>query len=175
VTAGVVVWITGLPSSGKSTFARSAAEEMTRRGIPVCMLDGDEVREALAGSFAYTAEGRAAFYESLARLAALLAAQRLVVIVPATAHRRTFRERAKGLAPAYLEVWVDTPLEECARRDTKGLYQAQEAGRVTGLPGADAPYEAPQAPDVVARGGHDARAVAALLVRIGRLRADAVR
>jgi adenylylsulfate kinase len=174
MTAGVVVWITGLPSSGKSTFARAAVEEMTRHGTPVCTLDGDEVREALVGSFAYTPEGRAGFYESIARLAALLAAQGLVVVVPATAHRRAFRERAKALAPAFLEVLVDTPLEECARRDTKGLYQAQKAGRVTELPGADAPYEAPGAPDVVARGGHDSRAVAELLVRIGRLREGAV-
>jgi adenylylsulfate kinase len=169
---GAVVWITGLPSSGKSTFARAVTEEMSRRGITVCTLDGDEVREALGGAFSYTTQGRAAFYETLARLASLLAKQELVVLVPATAQRRAFRERAKALAPAFVEVWVDTPLEECARRDTKGLYGAQKAGSVSDVPGADAPYEAPGAPDVVAHGGRDARAVAALLVRIGRLRAN---
>ena len=170
-TTGAVIWITGLPSSGKSTLAAAATKEMSRRGVTACTLDGDEVREALGECFAYTSDGRAAFYETLARLAALLARQGLVVLVPATAHRLTFRERARALSPAFLEVWVDTPLEECARRDSKGLYRAQQVGSVSDLPGAGTPYEAPRAPDIVAHGGRDVRAVAALLVRVGRLRA----
>lgn len=168
---GAVVWITGLPSSGKSTLAGAAVEELSRRGVTVCTLDGDEVREALGGSFAYTPEERSAFYETLARLAALLARQGLVVLVPATAHRLAFRERAKALSPAFVEVWVDTPLEECARRDSKGLYRAQQAGSASDVPGAGAPYETPLTPDIIAHGGRDARAIAALLVRVGRLRA----
>lgn len=170
MTPGVVVWITGLPSAGKSTFARGTSQELARRGILACVLDGDDVREALAGGLAYTAEERAAFYEVLARLAALLAAQGHVVLVAATAHRRAFRERARELWPTFVEVWVDTPVEEAVRRDTKGLYRAQAAGRASNVPGADAPYEPPLAADARASGGKDARAIEEVSKRVEELR-----
>lgn len=165
---GVVVWITGLPSAGKSTFARRLSREMTRRNASVCVLDGDDVREALR-AHSHTAEDRAAFYEILARLAALLAAQGLVVLVPATAHRRAFRERARELAPAFVEAWIDTPVEESMRRDTKGLYRAQASGRASDVPGADALYEPPLAADVRALGGDDTVAVSAAADLVERL------
>ena len=170
MTPGVVVWITGLPSAGKSTFARALSDELTRRGISACVLDGDDVREALAGSLGYASEERSAFYEVLARLAALLAAQGLVVLVAATAHRRAFRERAHELWRQFVEVWVTTPIEECVRRDTKGLYRAQARGRASDVPGADTAYEAPLEADVHAHGGEDAPAVLATADRIERLR-----
>ena len=124
---GVVVWVTGLPSSGKST---------------------------------------------LARLAALLARQGLVILVPASSHRRAYRQAARRLAPRFLEVFVDVPLEECARRDAKGLYALARAGRAPNLPGAGAAYEPPLAPDVTARGGQDRLAIATILARLekGRTR-----
>ena len=156
--SGVVVWLTGLPSAGKSALARRIDEEARRALLPICILDGDEVREALGAKFGYSAEERAAFYETLARLGALLARQGLTVLIPATAPLRRFRERAKELAPAFVEVWVDTPLEECVRRDAKGLFRARVAGSVRDVPCADAPYEPPLAPDVVAHGGDDAQA-----------------
>lgn len=163
MSQGVVVWITGLPSAGKSTLALAIAAELRASGTSACLLDGDEVRKALAVGLGYGSAERAAFYETLARLAALLAAQGLVVLVPATAHRRAFRERARELAPAYVEVCVATPKEECVLRDNKGLYEAQGGGHVSGLPGADAEYEPPLAPDVVASGGTDSAAIARVL------------
>ncbi len=138
---GVVVWFTGPPSSGKSTLAVRVAAELDR---PV-LLDGDEVREALRPPLGFTEEERDAFYETLARLAALLAQQGFVVLVAATAHRRFFRQRARALAPRFVEVFVATPLEECMRRDAKGLY----ARSTTELPGGDVTYERPVAPEVV--------------------------
>ena len=173
MTSGVVGWITGLPSAGTSTFARALSDELTRRGTSACVLDGDEVREALAGSLGYTNEERSAFYEVLARLAALLAVQGFVVLVAATAHRRVFRERARKLWQPFVEVWVVTPVEECVRRDTKGLYRAQASGRATDVPGADTSYEAPLEADVHAHGGEDAPAVTATADRIQRLRGGA--
>jgi adenylylsulfate kinase len=169
VSAGTVVWITGLPGAGKSTFAARVAARLRAAGAPCAVLDGDEVRGALGLPAGRGPAERDAFYESLARLAALLAGQGLVAIVAATANRAAHRERARALAPRYLEVHVATPAAECARRDPKGLYRAARAGAATGLPGADAPYEAPAAPDVAAAGGEDDAAVDRIMMRLAHV------
>jgi len=148
---GVVVWMTGRPASGKSTLAREVGREL--RGAIV--LDGDDVRDALRPPPGYDEAARDAFYETLARLAALLARQGHVVIVPATAPRRAYRERARALAPSFVEVYVDTPLEECARRDPKGLYAQAALDPELALPGVNAPFEPPEDADVVVMPGDD--------------------
>jgi adenylylsulfate kinase len=158
--SGVVAWITGLPSAGKSTLARRVAERCRAAGLPCALLDGDEVRAALVPPPGYDDEARDRFYGTLARLAALLAGQGLVVVVAATAHRRAWRERARHGAPRFVEVLVATPLDACAARDAKGLYARARAGGATALPGAGAEYEPPLAPDVVAAGGEDEAAAA---------------
>lgn len=154
VEPGWVVWFTGLPSSGKSTLAARVRQRLAEHA-PVALLDGDAVRAALVPPPGYDATARADFYATLSHLAALLAAEGLVVLVAATAHRRAFRDDARAEAPRFLEVYVATPLEECRRRDTKGLYAASP----THLPGAGEQYEPPILPEVVARGGNDERAV----------------
>lgn len=164
--AGVVVWVTGLPSAGKSTLAEGLLQKLCARGAAACLLDGDRVRASLVPPPGYSPEERANFYETLARLAALLASQGLFVIVAATAHRRVFRERARELAPEFVEVWVDTPLSECQGRDAKGLYAASERGEARDLPGPVTEYEVPSQPDVVAHGGTDAAAIEALIARL---------
>jgi adenylylsulfate kinase len=165
---GAVVWITGLPSSGKSTLAERVRRRLIEAGIASCTLDGDAVRAALVPSPGYTPEARDAFYATLAGLAALLAGQRLVVIVPATAHRAAYRAEARRVAPRFVEVYVATGPEECQRRDAKGLYAATGAGLAAGLPGADLAYEPPDAPDVVASGGEDDEAAGRILARLAR-------
>jgi adenylylsulfate kinase len=152
---GAVVWITGLPSSGKSTFAGRLRQWLAEVGRPSCTLDGDEVRQALVPAPGYTPGARDDFYATLARLAALIAAQGLVVVVPATAHRAAYRAEARRLSPRFVEVYVDVPVDECRRRDAKGLY----AAAVGALPGDDVAYEAPDAPEVMAKGGQDDEAV----------------
>jgi adenylylsulfate kinase len=159
MSAGTVVWVTGLPGSGKTTLAGRIAERLRAAGAACAVLDGDEVRGALERPAGEGEAERDAFYAALGRLAALLARQGLVVVVAATANRAAHRERARALAPRYLEVLVATPPEECERRDPKGLYAAARAGRARGVPGLDAAYEAPADPDVVASGGEDAAAV----------------
>lgn len=144
---GVVAWFTGLPSSGKSTLAHAVAGELRLRGVEPVVLDGDEVRGAMLPKPGYDEASRAAVYGTLARLAALIARQGHVVLVPATAHRRAFRDAARALAPAFVEIFVDTPADECRRRDTKGLY----AANVADAPGAGVAYERPLAPDVIVR------------------------
>jgi adenylylsulfate kinase len=152
---GAVVWITGLPSSGKSTLALRIADRLRAAGRPTAILDGDQVRASFDPRPGYDAEARSRFYGTLAHLAALLARQGLVAVVAATAHRRAFRERARALAPRFVEVFVDVPVETCAERDVKGLYAAARRGALTELPGAGSGYERPSTPDVVAGGGED--------------------
>ena len=168
MTAAVVAWITGLPSSGKSTFAERAREALEARGVSACVLDGDAVRACLVPKVGYAPADRANFYLTLANLAALIARQGLLVLVPATANRREFRERARALAPAFVEIWVDTPLEECALRDTKGLYAAARAGTAHAVPGGDERYEPPANAEIIAHGGDDEEAVARLCTHVLR-------
>ncbi|MBI3184029.1 MAG: adenylyl-sulfate kinase [Myxococcales bacterium] len=162
---GWVVWVTGRPSSGKSTFAGAVLRKLRQRGRASVLLDGDEVRRSLVPSPGYSPEERERFYATLANLAGALARQGLVVLVAATAHRRVIRARARKLAPRFLEVYLDVSAEECARRDTKGLYARARAGLAPTLPGAGVRYEPPSKPEVVAKGGRDARAVEEVLER----------
>jgi adenylylsulfate kinase len=158
--AGTVIWITGLPASGKSTFARRVQLALGDAGRAAIVLDGDEVR-AILGADGYEAAARDAFYRALGRLAALVANQGLTAVVPATAPRRTHRDDARACAPAFVEVWIRAPIGDCESRDFKGLYQRARSGEIESLPGLGAPYEAPTAPEVIADGGLDDRAVAA--------------
>ncbi len=160
---GCVVWLTGLPSSGKSTLGARIRDAARAAGLPVVLLDGDAVRDALVPRPGYTAEARDDFYATLARLAALFANDGAVAIVAATAHRRAYRERARALAPRFIEVHVDVDPAECARRDAKGLFAAVREGAARELPGADIAYEPPVAADVTASGGRDEAAAAAVL------------
>lgn len=154
MSAGPIVWLTGLPSSGKSTLAAGVAEALRRRGEPVLVLDGDAVRAALVPPPGYDDAARAGFYATLAQLAALGARQGLTVLVPATAHLRRFREAARAMAPGrFVEVFVDTDPSTCRTRDAKGLYAAAIVAGT--LPGAGATYEPPEHADVVVRPGDE--------------------
>jgi adenylylsulfate kinase len=170
MNASVVVWITGLPSSGKSTLARQLHAALGARGVPSCVLDGDAVRKSLVPSPGYSTPERKDFYETLARFAALLAAQGLVVLVPATAHLRAYREQARALAPAYVEVFVDTPLAECELRDSKGLYRKSRAGDAPNMPGSSEDYEPPEDPDFTCQGLLDPAALARFLALLATVR-----
>lgn len=151
--SGVVAWLTGLPSSGKSTLAAKVAERLRARGAPCVILDGDEVRARLRPAPGYDDAGRDAFYATLAGLAGYLASQGAIVLVPATAHLRVFRDRARSLAPRFVEVFVDTPAEVCMARDAKGLYAAAaQQGNRGSLPGAGALYEPPPSPELRVHG-----------------------
>ena len=157
--AGAVAWVTGLPSSGKSTFARALATRLRAAGRPAAVLDGDDVRAALAPALGYGPADRAAFYAGLGDLALLLAAQEITAIVAATAPLRAFRDRVRARAGRFVEVHLDVAAGTCAERDEKGLWAAARAGRAPELPGAGAPYEPPLEAEVVGSGGEDGPAV----------------
>lgn len=167
--SGVVVWMTGKPSSGKSTLAVAVRQRLRASGTPSCVLDGDEVRTAFVPRHGYDPKSRDEYYATLANLAGVLARQGLVVVVPATAHLKTFRERARERAPRFVEVYVEATQAEVEARDAKGLYRAVREGRAGGVPGADLGYEVPERPDVVAHGGLDGEAVERILRLVGEV------
>jgi adenylylsulfate kinase len=161
-----VVWFTGLPASGKSTLARRVHAHFMRGGRASVLLDGDELRDIL-GAHSYAPEDRTRFYRALAALAAVLAHQGIIVLVAATAPQRADRDHARAAlhgdgGGVFVEVWVDTPLAECEARDPKGLYARARRGEATELPGLGVAYERPISPEVIATGGCDDDAVAAI-------------
>jgi adenylylsulfate kinase len=147
---GRVIWLTGLPSAGKTTIAVALAERLTDAGRPVHVLDGDAVRRELCADLGY---GRADRDENVRRIgyvADLLARHGVIVVCPVVSPYRSARDAVRERAgERFVEVWVATPVAVCAQRDVKGLYARQRAGAMTGLTGVDDPYEEPLAPEVV--------------------------
>ncbi len=164
---GAVVWFTGLPASGKTTLAERLAGQLRAARVPAVVLDGDEVRDVLVPRPGHDLDGRDAFYRTLAGLASLLAHRGLIAIVAATAHRRGWRDAARARAPRFVEVYVATDVDECRRRDPKGLYGRDET--LAALPGQGVVYEVPEHPDLIAPHGDDPRIVDAVLalLRVG--------
>lgn len=164
---GAIVWFTGLPSAGKSTLARALVAALREAGRPSLLLDGDEVREVLVPRHGHDEAGRDAFYRSMVGVATIAARQGLVAIIAATGHRRLWRDLARAQVRRFVEVHVATPLDECQRRDAKGLYARLGAG--SQLPGLGIPYEPPIAPEVVASGDDTPRVLDAVLtaLRVG--------
>ncbi|HYQ02635.1 MAG TPA: adenylyl-sulfate kinase [Polyangiaceae bacterium] len=169
---GAIVWFTGLPSSGKSRLARRVQLSLVEKRVACCMLDGDRVRSLLHPTPGYSNSERNDFYLTLGELSLELAEQGLIVLVPATANRRAFRDRIRERAPHFLEVWMTAPLEECRARDGKGLYAQTAGGQVQGLPGADSAYEAPEAAELTATGGDDDDALAEIIRAVAKVLAQ---
>ncbi|MFF3249822.1 adenylyl-sulfate kinase [Actinacidiphila glaucinigra] len=150
--AGATVWLTGLPSAGKTTIARSLAARLRGEGHRVEVLDGDEIREFLSAGLGFGREDRHTNVQRIGFVAELLASNGVKVLVPVIApyadSREAVRKRHEARGTAYLEVHVATPVEVCSVRDVKGLYAKQAAGEISGLTGVDDPYEAPEIPDL---------------------------
>lgn len=168
------IWLTGLPACGKSAIARELARLLHVRGVSAAVLESDVLRTQITPYARYDEAERDQFYAALVHLGSFLAGHGRPVIFDATANRRRYREAARARIARFAEVWVDTPPEVCAARDPKGLYRAAREGRSATLPGAQDPYEPPQAPELVVRGDagtpeEGARAVIALLERRGWL------
>jgi len=166
-TRGATVWFTGLPASGKSTVAGAVEAELVRSGRAAYRLDGDNLRHGVCGDLGFTAADRDRNVRRTAEVARLFADAGLVALVSvvspyaeARAFARDLHER-DGLR--FIEVYVNTPLSECQRRDPKGLYARAKAGDLKGFTGVDDPYEAPLDPDVELRGLDLAAAVERVL------------
>jgi len=148
---GFVVWFTGLSASGKTTIANIVEPELERRGFLVDHLDGDIIRTHLSKGLGYSKEDRDANIARIGWVAARLARAGAVVVVSAISPYAEARRHARSLveqhAP-FVEVHMATPLEECARRDPKGLYAAAFAGEIDDFTGVSAPYEEPRDPEL---------------------------
>jgi bifunctional enzyme CysN/CysC len=151
--AGATIWLTGLPAAGKSTIGRAIEERLVKAGRPAYLLDGDNLRHGLNGDLGFDEEARAENVRRTAHVARLLAECGAVALVSLVSPYAADREMAAALHAAedldFIEVFVSTPLEQCERRDPKGLYARARAGELAGLTGIGAPYEQPERPDVV--------------------------
>ena len=150
---GATVWLTGLPSAGKSTIAHGCEAQLRARGLRVEVLDGDAVRPHLAAARGYSRDDRAINIRRIGWVAELLARNGVLVLVSAIAPFRDVRAEVRTAHAAngtcYQEVHVSTPVEVAAERDVKGLYARQRVGEIRGLTGVDDPYEVPLHPDLV--------------------------
>ena len=149
---GVTVWMTGLSGSGKSTIAYSAEEMLIRAGRAAYVLDGDNLRHGLNSDLGFGAADRSENVRRVGEVARLLADAGLVVLVPVispfASDRKMVREAHEQASLAFVEVFVDAPLEVCEQRDPKGLYARARAGEISDMTGLDSPYEPPESPDL---------------------------
>ncbi|MPR13425.1 sulfate adenylyltransferase subunit CysN, partial [Microvirga tunisiensis] len=145
-----VVWFTGLSGSGKSTIANALEKLLHAQGKHTYLLDGDNVRHGLNRDLGFANEDRVENIRRVAEVAKLMADAGLIVIVSFISPFKSERLLARDLVGAgeFVEIFVDTPLEECARRDPKGLYSKAIAGEIKNFTGIDSPYEAPENPEV---------------------------
>ena len=153
---GATLWLTGLPSSGKSTVAAAAEAQLVRSGRHALRLDGDNLRHGLNADLGFGAEDRAENVRRTAHAAALLAEAGVVAVTslvsPYAADRDAARQLHAERGLPFYEIHVATSLDECERRDSKGLYARARAGELTGMTGIDDPYEEPAAPELVVDG-----------------------
>jgi adenylylsulfate kinase len=140
---GFVVWLTGLSGAGKSTIADALAPELRAAGKKVEVLDGDIVRTHLSKGLGFSREDRDTNIARIAFVAHLLARNGVVVIVSAISPYKETREAARRTIGEFVEVHVAPPLEECVRRDTKGLYKKALSGEIAQFTGVSDPYEPP--------------------------------
>lgn len=149
---GATVWFTGLPASGKSTVARELVVALAERGVNAYRLDGDNLRHGLCGDLSFDHSSREENIRRAAEVARLMADAGIVVVVSLVSPYRESRAMVRCLHEdaglPFLEVWVSTPLEECERRDPKGLYARARRGEVANMTGIDDPYEAPEPPEI---------------------------
>ena len=150
---GATVWLTGLSGSGKSTIATELARELLNTSRLAYILDADNVRLGLNSDLGYSDNDRTENIRRMAEVACLFADSGTVAIVPIISPFIASREHARKIHEQrqlrFIEVHVATPIDECERRDTKGLYAKVRSGQLTGLSGVDSPYEAPISPDVI--------------------------
>lgn len=144
------LWFTGLSGSGKSTLANAVESALTDAGVAAFVLDGDNVRFGLNRDLGFSPEDRAENIRRIGEVCKLFCDAGLVVLTAFISPYRADRDQVRALHPEgrFVEVFVDTPIEECERRDPKGLYAKARSGEIPEFSGVSAPYEPPEAPEL---------------------------
>ncbi|MCW2751128.1 MAG: cysNC, partial [Aeromicrobium sp.] len=168
-TQGMTLWFTGLSGSGKSSVAVEVERRLVAAGQPAYILDGDNLRHGLNAGLGFSPEDRQENVRRVAEVAKLMADAGVVAIVslvsPYREHRNAARGSHEGDDLPFLEIFMDTPLEECEQRDPKGLYAKARSGEIPEFTGISAPYEAPMRPDLLLRPSDgDVAALATLVI-----------
>ncbi|MEM1165387.1 MAG: adenylyl-sulfate kinase [Planctomycetota bacterium] len=152
-STGCVLWFTGLSASGKSTIASALEQVLVKQSVFAYRLDGDNIRFGLNKNLGFSAEDRAENIRRIGEVAKLFADAGCVTLTSFISPYRNDRDEARALCAdaglEFFEVFVDTPIEECEKRDPKGLYKKARAGEIKGFTGIDDPYEAPEAAELV--------------------------
>ncbi len=148
---GAVVWFTGLSASGKSTIAQHLEKMLYKRGCSTYVFDGDNVRHGLCSDLGFTPEDRTENIRRIGEMVKLFVDAGIIALTAFISPYRSDRERIRALVGAdrFFEVHVDCPVEVCASRDTKGIYEKAKAGTIKEFTGISAPYEPPQNADLV--------------------------
>ena len=150
---GATIWLTGLSGSGKSTVAARAERLLVESGRPAYVLDGDNIRHGLNGDLGFTDDDRRENVRRVGEVARLMADAGVVALVPVISPFRESRAAVRSAHAVagipFFEVFVDTPMDECERRDPKGLYAKARRGELSGFTGIDSPYEPPEAAELV--------------------------
>ena len=146
---GFVVWLTGLPGSGKTTIALKLEPELRKLDMPVEILDGDEIRKNLSKGLGFSREDRETHLKRVTYVAKLLSRNGVAVIAAFISPYRSIREYARKETTNFMEVYVRCSVETCAIRDPKGLYKKASTGQITDLTGPQDLYEEPTNPDLV--------------------------
>ena len=145
-----LIWFTGLSGSGKSTIANVVEQKLHARGIKTYILDGDNIRKGINSDLTFSPEDRTENIRRIAEVANLMIDAGLVVLAAFVSPYKKDRENIRNIVKDvnFVEVFVNTSVEECERRDVKGLYKKARAGEIKNMTGISAPYEAPENPDV---------------------------
>ncbi len=144
-----VIWLTGIPASGKTTIALELKKFYEKKGIAADILDGDEIRKTLSKDLGFSPEDRKEHNRRVIFVAKILAKNGVTTIIPLISPYRETRDYARKEIPEFVEVWIKASVDECKKRDPKGLYKKALAGEIKNLTGLQAPYEEPQNPELV--------------------------
>ncbi len=145
---GSVLWFTGLSGAGKTTTARFVAAELMDTGRRVEMLDGDDLRETICKGLGFSREERIENIKRIVYVSKLLSRNGVDVLVSAITPYQEMRDYARCHLPTFVEIYVQCPLDECERRDVKGLYAKARRGELSHFTGVSDPFEEPEHPDI---------------------------
>ena len=147
---GLMIWFTGLSGSGKSTIALALERELQKRKLLCRVLDGDNIRSGINNNLGFSPEDRVENIRRIAEIGKLFVDTGIITIAAFISPSESLRSMAAGIIGRndFVEVYVSTPIEECERRDVKGLYAKARRGEIKEFTGVSAPFEAPQAPDL---------------------------